>query len=267
MPPSAGRRVAHVGVVVARSASRAAAGRSGPGRGGSGVPRTAAVSRNARHQASTPNSRAPLCQRTARSQSSPRSEPVQRGQLVGVGVRDGREVAAEQRPCRAGAASRGRSARVEGHQPLGEVGGEHRGVQVHPLVALGEVEEVPVLRHAQVRDDQLQPRDAARAARPPAPARCARPAIGPEPQWMTTGVPVSSSRAHTASSSGCRGSKPPTCTCTLNTRAPRSQRLGDVGRRLRLGVEGGRLAAPAGAASANSADQSLSQAAMPGLCG
>ena len=48
------------------------------------------------------------------------------------------------------------------------------------------------------------------------------PASGPDPQWMTTGVPVSSSRAHTASSSGSRGSNAPTCTCTLNTRAPAS---------------------------------------------
>ena len=73
------------------------------------------------------------------------------------GVRDRREVAAEQHLARS-AASRGRSARVEGHQPLGEVGGEHRGVQVHPLVPLGEVEELAVLGHAQVRDHQLQPR-------------------------------------------------------------------------------------------------------------
>ncbi len=47
-----------------------------------------------------------------------------------------------------------------------------------------------------------------------------RPASGPEPQWMTTGVPVSSSRAHTGSSRRSRGSKPPTWTCTLKIRAP-----------------------------------------------
>ena len=39
---------------------------------------------------------------------------------------------------------------------------------------------------------------------------------------MTTGVPACSSRPHTASSSSCRGSKRPTCTCTLNSRAPPS---------------------------------------------
>ena len=44
----------------------------------------------------------------------------------------------------------------------------------------------------------------------------------PDPQWMTTGVPLASSCAQTSSSSGSRGSKRPTCTCTLNTRAPRA---------------------------------------------
>ena len=58
---------------------------------------------------------------------------------------------------------------------------------------------------------------------------------------MTTGVPVSSSRAQTSSSSGSRGSNRPTCTCTLNTRAPRSSACGDVAGRLGLGIEGRRL--------------------------
>ena len=35
-------------------------------------------------------------------------------------------------------------------------------------------------------------------------------------------LPASSSRPHTGSSSGSRGSNPPTCTCTLNTRVPPS---------------------------------------------
>ncbi len=66
--------------------------------------------------------------------------------------------------------------------------------------------------------------------------RCSRPAIGsgpvcspangPDPQWMTTGVPDSSSRAHTGSSNRSRGSKEPTCTCTLNTRAPAASASG-----------------------------------------
>jgi hypothetical protein len=83
---------------------------------------------------------------------------------------------------------------------------------------------------------------------------------------MTTGVPVSSSRAQTASSSGSRGSNEPTWTCTLNTRAPRSS----ASVTYPVAPGSGKNVADCStrrSRRANSADHSLSHAAMPGLCG
>lgn len=46
------------------------------------------------------------------------------------------------------------------------------------------------------------------------------PGTGPDPQWVTTGIPASVSSPHTLSSSGELGSKPPTWRWHLKTRAP-----------------------------------------------
>ena len=84
---------------------------------------------------------------------------------------------------------------------------------------------------------------------------------------MTTGVPVSSSRAHTGVEQ--RVPRVEAAHLDVHLEHPRTavQRLGHVGRRLGFRVEGRRLQHLRVGRWANSADHSLSQAAMPALCG
>ena len=64
-----------------------------------------------------------------------------------------------------------------------------------------------------------------------------------------------------------RGSNPPTCTCTFTTRAPRSSARANVARDARARGRRSPSAARPACGCAKSATQSLSHAAIPGLCG
>ena len=72
-------------------------------------------------------------------------------------------------------------------------------------------------------------------------SRCCGPVnslpTGPEPTWMTTGVPASSIAPNASSSSGSSRRNSPTWVCSLNTSTPSSISSRDVGGRLGLGVE------------------------------
>ena len=108
----------------------------------------------------TPVSRAALSQQTARNQSSPRSSRSSASSWWLVGVGDVREVAAEVDLAREAEVAQPRQQVVGVRRAhLGEeVGERHGGVEADVLVALGEVEELRVLRGAGVGDHQRQPR-------------------------------------------------------------------------------------------------------------
>ena len=93
-----------------------------------------------------------------------------------------------------------------------------------------------------------------------------RPGTGPEPQCVTTGTRASASRPHASSSSGSFGSKSPTCRWHLKTRAPWPR-----ARRTSAAADGSAknvaVCRQSGVLAAKPAAQSLSERAIPGLCG
>ena len=130
--------------------------------------------------------------------------------------------------CRAAPCRRGRPAAAAGRRGTApraskNVGEHHRGVEPHVLVGLGEGEELGVLRGTHVRDHRGQPRVAGSSR-----SRYAGPVnslpTGPEPTWMTTGVPASSIGPNASSSSGSSRANSPTWVCSLKTSTPSSIR-------------------------------------------
>ncbi len=101
---------------------------------------------------------------------------------------------------------------------------------------------------------------------PTGPGPVNRPGAGPDPQCITTGTPASASSPQAGSSSGSLGSYAPTWRCDLKTRAPLSTAsftytsTPSSGKRVAVCRQSGTRAAKPAA-------QSLSQRAMPGLCG
>ena len=130
---------------------------------------------------------------------------------------------------------------------------------------LGEAEELHVLRHAQVRDHQAQPRVAGEQ-----PGDRSRPGVPAghraDPQCVTTGTPAAASRPHASSRSGSFGSKSPTCRWHLKTRAPwpRARRTSPAADGSAKNVA---VCRQSGVRAAKPAAHSLSERAMPGLCG
>ena len=87
---------------------------------------------------------------------------------------------------------------------------------------------------------------------------------GPEPAWMTIGVPASASSPQTGSSSGSSRSNSPTWTCTLNTSTPASTSSATY----RAASGSGKNVADhsdSGTSAANSRAQPLRYVATPGL--
>ena len=151
---------------------------AGPERGWR-TARGTTVSRGARP--SCPSTRRAASRRRGPSRASASS-------WCGVGVGDVREVA-----------SRAGPSACEVAQPGQQVGRERRPSprrsrvkaivvsSAHPLVGLGQRQELGVLRRAEVGDHQRAAAGAAPAARRPARARCAASPTGPEPACSTTG--------------------------------------------------------------------------------
>ena len=102
-------------------------------------------------------------------------------------------------------------------------GADHRRVEVHAARSGATRSSAPSYSGMPgVGDHRRQPRVARPAPRRTSPGRCARRASGRCRSARPPGTPASASSPQTGSSSGSRGSYPPTCTCALNTRAPAS---------------------------------------------
>lgn len=197
----------------------------------------------------------------------PQPEPLQRPQLMHVRIGDVGEVGPEQDPV----------AETERRESRGSA---RRGNGANP--SLKSVNAIVVSsrtspnRSARSRKSSYsgmpmcantsRSRGWRASTRPTGSGPVCLPGEGPEPQWITTGIPASASNPQAGSSSSSAGSYAPTWTWALKTRAPSSSALRTYAS---TPGSGNSVAVwrQSGVRRAKSTAHRFSHSAMPGLCG